>query len=118
MRIYCDYAMIYLRNYRRRPKIWIIDKTRNSFSISGQNSAHKFPAHLSPAFTGRENKFSAAAIPFPAITLGCIAENQMPVLVIDSIVDGTMGKCVICGKKGPLGMECSNCGEDSGGRYL
>ena len=29
-----------------------------------------------------------------------------------------MGKCVICGKKGPLGMECSRCGEDSGGRYL
>jgi hypothetical protein len=29
-----------------------------------------------------------------------------------------MGKCVICGKKGPLGMECSRCVEDSGGRYL
>ena len=27
-------------------------------------------------------------------------------------------KGVICGKKGPLGMECSRCGEDSGGRYL
>ena len=51
MPIYCDDAMIYLRNYRRRPKLWIIDKTRNSFSISGQNSAHKFPAHLSPAPT-------------------------------------------------------------------
>ena len=27
-------------------------------------------------------------------------------------------KCVMCCKKGPSGMECSSCGEDSGGRYL
>ena len=31
---------------------------------------------------------------------------------------GSSHKCVICGKTGPLGMECSRCGEDSGGRYL
>ena len=34
MRIYCDDAMIYLRNYRRRAILQIIDKTCNSFSIS------------------------------------------------------------------------------------
>jgi hypothetical protein len=55
---------------------------------------------------------------FQRLLLAASLKIKMPVLVIDSIVDGTMGKCVICGKKGPLGMECSNCGEDSGGRYL
>ena len=39
MRIYCDDAMIYLRNYRRRAILQIIDKTCNSFSISPKKIA-------------------------------------------------------------------------------
>lgn len=41
MRIYCDDAMIYLRNYRRRAILQIIDKTCNSFSISPKKIAEK-----------------------------------------------------------------------------
>ena len=39
MRIYCDDAMKYLRNYRRRAILQIIDKTCNSFSISPKTFA-------------------------------------------------------------------------------
>ena len=44
-----------------------------------------------------------------------IESSRYPVHMPES---SEFGKCVICGKKGLLGMECSRCGEDSGGRYL
>ena len=45
MRIYCDDAMIYLRNYHRRAILQIIDKTCNSFSISPK-IGHIFGSHI------------------------------------------------------------------------
>ena len=39
MHIYCDYAMIYLRNYQRRAILQIIDKNCNWFSISPKTFA-------------------------------------------------------------------------------